>query len=282
MLPSVVWSAYIEFMNARIASALGRMLRNSLCCLLAILVAAITPVASATSVRPMPMAEICSLSGHVCWATVESITPRWADGHHEIESVVRLSGIQYLKGDGPSTAEWIIPGGTLDGFTMAVEGAPSFAVGERWMLFLLPQWRVHPCAGIWQGAFQEIATPQGRIIVGSAGMVTGLGADGHTKYGASTDRGVTAAEWNAIIAPLCVAASPNAAATSVKARADVTTLGPLGDRVWVSHIATPMRGTDGTPLNAPARRAQPGLQRPDAKLTEATPRPRTKAVEPAR
>lgn len=201
------------------------------------------------------------------WATVESIAPRWADGHHEIESVVRLVSVEYVKGEGPESVDLVMPGGTLDGFTMKIEGAPELHAGERWMLFLLPEWRTHPCVGIWQGAFQEVPTPQGRVVVGTGGLVTGLGANGHVKFGAATDRGLTAAQWNEIVAPMCAAARSEATATK-------TTPTTLGTRVWTSHTATPMRDADGRPLNAPARRADPSARRPSTPPLVAQPRPR--------
>ena len=233
--------------------------------------AALSVSAIATSVRPMPMAEVAQHSGHICWASIESVTPRWAAGHHEIESVVRLVDVEYLKGDGPESIDWVIPGGTLDGFTMTIEGAPEFKVSSRWMLFLLAQWRTHPCVGIWQGAFEEVAMPQGRVVVGSGGVVTGLGANGHARFGSATDRGVTAAQWNALIAPMC--GGKTGAAAVAAGRSAVT----IGQRVWTSHTARPMRDRDGRPLNAPARQADPSVRRPDAAPVPAMPRPRSAA-----
>ncbi|MDA1008735.1 MAG: hypothetical protein O2800_07020 [Planctomycetota bacterium] len=41
---------------------------------------------------------------------------------------------------------------------------------ERWMFFLLPEWRVHPCVGIWQGAFRFEETSTGTFVLGFWGL----------------------------------------------------------------------------------------------------------------
>ena len=48
-----------------------------------------TSPAIATSVKPMSMREIADHSAHVCWATVESTTSRWSQGHRAIETEAR-------------------------------------------------------------------------------------------------------------------------------------------------------------------------------------------------
>lgn len=139
-------------------------------------------IATATSVKTFTLRETVDLSAQVCVASIESVTSRWAKGHHEIESVVVLRDVDFLKGSGPRTIEWVIPGGTIDGVTMKIAGAPEFAAGERWMLFLLPQWKTHPCAGIWQGAFRLESGSSGPIVRGSLGIVAGIDASGFVSY----------------------------------------------------------------------------------------------------
>jgi hypothetical protein len=55
---------------------------------------------------------------------------RWAPGDRGgIETAVELAVLEVLGGEGPELLEVVLPGGTLDGLTMGVSGAPSLPVG---------------------------------------------------------------------------------------------------------------------------------------------------------
>ncbi len=132
--------------------------------LAALAIAASVP-ASATSVAPMSVPEMADHAAAVIVGEVSSVTSAWAGAPRTIESTITLREVVYLKGarggDAGGTLTLTVPGGELDGFRMRIAGAPEFAVGETWVLFVLPQWRVHPVVGISAGAFRAEAAGKG-------------------------------------------------------------------------------------------------------------------------
>ena len=246
---------------------------------LAVVVVAWTMVLStsrsdATSVKHMSMREIADLSSQVCWATIESSTPRWSEGRRAVETVFHVVDAEFMKGSGPRAFDWVVPGGTIDGITMSIAGAPTFAVGERWMLCLLPSWKTHPCAGIWQGAFRVEESTRGPIVRGASGVVTGLSADTsvtflHTQAqhvctvdACSTPHAanlaltlpnapISLAEWNALLQPLLDAS----------ARVEQPVGSVVGARVWTSESAVAFRTDAQQRANSPAKQAPPGARR---------------------
>lgn len=243
--------------------------------ILALLLWAIAAVpVQATDVEVMPISKVVSLSSHVCWATVESATARWAEGHREIETVLHLVDSSFLKGDGPAVFDLVVPGGTLGEWTMKVEGAPQFREGERWMFFLLPEWRTHPCAGMWQGAYRAAESDGGMIVrggvVGGDREVGGLDDHGHPRAPADGEAPLSVAEWTKIVSEACAldAVGRPVAEPAQGQGAAIST------RVWPSHRATPMRDNQGRPLNASARAAATGASRGRATPVPAVPMPR--------
>ncbi len=241
-----------------------------------------------TSVKTMSLPEMAGHADRVCWATIASVTPRWAtapNGIRHIESVVRLTQVDFLKGAGDERAagpaadqadaarasgfEFIVPGGTLDGLTSRVAGAPEFAEGERWLLFLLPEWRVHPCVGIWQGAFRIAEDATTATVHGWGGAVSGVDAEGfpiftHAASGASaacsactvkapgstvvcrTHTGENASPlplsaWRRLVEPIVTASAPP--------QCDPTR--DRGARVWPSGKVVPLRAATTTVEGAP-------------------------------
>lgn len=257
------------------------------CALIAIaaLVLCFSVRVEATSVKPMSMREIADLSAQVCWATVASTSSRWASDRHEIETVVQLCEVAYLKGSGPSAFEWIVPGGTMNGMTMQLAGAPSFVAGERWMLCLLPSWKTHPCAGIWQGAFRLEQGKDGAVVRGAGGLVTGLNPDSSVRYARSqrthtcssaacaqphradlstraVDPAMTSEAWNAALQPILGASTPRPLPEGLV----------VAPRIWIDSRAVPFQTSSGRPLNAPAKVARTGATRPKWKLLPASPK----------
>ncbi len=238
------------------------------------------PRLEATSVKPMSMREIADLSAQVCWATVTSTTPRWSNDHRAIETVVQLTDVEFLKGNGPQQFEWIIPGGTMDGMTMQLAGAPSFVAGERWMLCLLPQWKTHPCTGIWQGAFRVEQGEHGPIVRGAAGFVSGLNADATVRYSQvrlthacrdaacgiahsvslatqTPEPAISVEGWNAVLKPILQGSTPHV----IPDHAAVPSRVIVDSRpVSFSNVA------QQTPQVQP-KSSRPGAVRPRVKLT---------------
>lgn len=230
--------------------------------------------AQATDVEVMPLSKVVSLSGSVAWGTIESTTARWADGHHEIETVLHLVDVEFIKGQGPETWDLVVPGGTLDGWTMRVQGAPEFDAGQRWMFFLLPEWKTHPCVGIWQGAYRAVGRPGAAAVlggvVGGNRAVGGIDAQGLPRAPAEGEVPLSPEAWTQIVRKACEAE----AQSKVIQPHDGGAPAPISTRVWPSHRATAMKDKDGRPLNGAAKSVPPGTPRRDAAPSPAMPMPR--------
>ncbi len=270
--------------------------------------------ASASSVKPMPMQELADHSAQVCLVRIDSVTSRWSQpasagvdeagaralSKRQIESVVRLSEIEFLKNASslpnevmPRTLDLVVPGGSLDGFTMELCGAPQFVAGERWMLFLLPQWKTHPCAGIWQGAFRIEESVNGPVLRGHAGLVAGINSDGFVQL-ANTPGARDSA-------PRCCAMHAHTKSVITQSNASVSAITPslppislaqwraqlalilersprialakgahIGVHLVARERATPLHDTTGAAQSAPARRAPHGAKRPTQLPSKAT------------
>ncbi len=129
--------------------------RQSGCALMA--VCALTALAPASTVEPMNLDTLADLAGQVIVGQVSAVESYWTtDTPRRIESRVTLERVDYLKGapaESSTTFTLIVPGGQVGDMRMQVCCAPTFAVGDKWVLFLLPQYRVFPVVGLFQGSF---------------------------------------------------------------------------------------------------------------------------------
>jgi hypothetical protein len=156
----------------------------------ALVVAGLAAAAQAGAVRPMMLAETADLAGQVIVGEVASVRSYWAENPRRIESEVTFKGVEYLKGalaDSTSTFSLIVPGGQVGEWQMRISCAPTFAAGEKWVLFLLPSYKTFPVVGLHQGAFRVETDAEGvaRVYDASGQPITGLGADGFVR---SADR----------------------------------------------------------------------------------------------
>jgi hypothetical protein len=80
-----------------------------------------------------------------------------------------------------------IPGGTIGSKTMRVAGAPEFKAGERWVLFVLPEYRTFPVVGLWEGAFRVASDAEGisRVYDASGRAVAGIDEGGFIRTAAA-------------------------------------------------------------------------------------------------
>lgn len=136
-------------------------------------------MAEATTVVPMPLTTLADHAGQVLLGEVAATRSYWADNPRRIETEVRFVGVEYLKGarpDAPPEFTLIVPGGTVGTLTARVGCAPEFAVGDRWLLFLLPEYRVFPTVGVGQGAFLIRTDPDGtaRVYTADGDAVAGI------------------------------------------------------------------------------------------------------------
>jgi hypothetical protein len=137
----------------------------------------------AASVLPMTVATLSDYAGQAIVGDVAAVRSYWADQPRRIESEITFEKVEYLKGalpDSKSTFPLIVPGGVVGGWQMRIGGAPTFAVGERWVLFLLPSYKTFPVVGLHQGALriEQDADGVARVYDASRRPVTGLDADG--------------------------------------------------------------------------------------------------------
>jgi hypothetical protein len=139
--------------------------------------------ARADGVVPMTLNALSDYAGQVIAGEAVSVRSYWAENPRRIESEVVFQNVEYLKGrlpDSKATFSLIVPGGTVGDWQMQIGCAPKFAVGERWVLFLLPTCKTFPVVGLHQGAFRIESDAAGvaRVFDASGGAVISLGKDG--------------------------------------------------------------------------------------------------------
>jgi hypothetical protein len=150
----------------------------------------------ASTIVPMNTAGMADHAGQVIIGQVDAVRSYWLDNPRRIESEVTFEQVTYLKGRLPdSTAKFTlrVPGGTVGSARMAVCCSPDFAVGQKWVLFLLPTYKTHPVVGLYQGAFlvQPDADGVERIYSLRHGMlepIAGMSADGFIQRGSGKPR----------------------------------------------------------------------------------------------
>lgn len=136
-----------------------------------------------SSVIPMTLDTMADHAGQVIVGEVVSVRSYWAVNPKRIESEVTFEKVDVLKAPLPgasSTLKLIVPGGKVGDMQMRICCAPSFAAGEKWVLFLLPTYKTFPVVGLYQGAFRVRADAAGVERVGDAfrQAVTGLDSRG--------------------------------------------------------------------------------------------------------
>jgi hypothetical protein len=93
-------------------------------------------VAGATSIIKMEFADMIADSDRIVIGTVTGIEGQWDDSSTFIHSMVTISVETSLQGKDGGDVVLRTPGGQVGGFAMSAQGAPSFTVGERVLVFL--------------------------------------------------------------------------------------------------------------------------------------------------
>lgn len=95
-------------------------------------------VARGSAVLALELPELTARADRIVVAEVLSVTSAWDAGRKQIHSTVELGVSESWKGDLPRTRRLVLvqPGGSVDELEMKVHGLPSFAAGERAVLFL--------------------------------------------------------------------------------------------------------------------------------------------------
>lgn len=258
---------------------------------LALAWAGLTPPASGSIVVPMDLPTLADHAGQVLVGEVVSAESYWAEHPRRIETRLSLARVDYLKGRLPDATDaftLVVPGGTVGETTMRLADAPAFAVGERWVLFLLPEYRTFPTVGIAQGAFRVATDRDGtaRVFDAAHNPVTGVDAEGavqiaQARAATPADRLVSATSVR--VAP--AAADP--AATALTYDEFVTLIRPVLDRSRDHHLTQPagrrvlVRYEPRPLVPAPgaAAAATPALRRPAAQ-PERRPQARDRRAKP--
>lgn len=159
--------------------------------LLVVLIAVWVMPTRAITVVPITFEELVAQSTAIVYARVADVRGRWTADRRQIESVVSLQPIRYLKGDLGSDVVMRLPGGEAGGMTQVLPGAPVLRVGDLAVLFLGASGPAIPSpVGLTQGVF--------RVAVDSrSGAVTVLppplkaSAAGRVLRGAAERRALT-------------------------------------------------------------------------------------------
>jgi putative cell wall-binding protein len=117
------------------------------------------PTAYALVIQPLSVRDMARMADTVALVRIDSVQARRTSAG-AIETVCGIRTLETLKGSAPSSLG--LPGGTVDGVTMRVDGTPRLTLGETCLLFLDARKRI-------------IGGPQGRLTV-SEGYVPGANA----------------------------------------------------------------------------------------------------------
>ena len=92
--------------------------------------------ARATLVPALGLEELIDQSEIIAHGRVTSSWPAWDRGHKYIWTHFRLDVLDPIRGNPGASVVVSEPGGSLDGVTMRISGAPDYAVGEEAVVFL--------------------------------------------------------------------------------------------------------------------------------------------------
>lgn len=141
-----------------------RPFRQSLWALVAIFaLACFSSSARATSVLPPDFATLVSHAEVIFRGQVTALRSEWIGSGSErtIVTYVTFHVQESLKGTPPATYTLRLLGGTVGGQTLEVSGAPTFAVGDRTLLFVENNGKQFvPLVGIMHGYFRLQTDPK--------------------------------------------------------------------------------------------------------------------------
>jgi hypothetical protein len=139
----------------------------------------------AITVVPMTFEQLVGESTAVVYARVAEVRGRWTQDRRNIESIVTVEPLRYVKGDLGERIALRLPGGEAGGMTQVLPGAPVLREGDLVVLFLGSSGPSIPSpVGLTQGVFRVAvdrrtgttlvippplkASAAGRIIRGAA------------------------------------------------------------------------------------------------------------------
>jgi hypothetical protein len=126
-----------------------------------------TTVASATTMIPLTIEQLTERASAVVRGHTVATHSAW-DGHGRIVTHATVQVEQSYAGGATPGASLDVAtyGGTVDGTSMLVIGAPSFSVGEEVVLFLAPQGALgNGIAELGQGKFEVQRDAAGQALL---------------------------------------------------------------------------------------------------------------------
>jgi hypothetical protein len=128
------------------------MRRNLLIALMSCLLVA---PAGAVTVAPLSFDELVNESATVIFGRVADVQGRWTDDRRGIESLVTVEVLGRFKGSAGDTVSFTVPGGEVGRYLNLIPGAPTFARGDRAVLFLSSRGpRLPTTTGFTQGIYR--------------------------------------------------------------------------------------------------------------------------------
>jgi hypothetical protein len=126
---------------------------------------------SAMTVQPLSFAQLVADSTAVVHGRVVDVRGQWTADRQGIDSLVTLEALQYFKGGIGTTVTVRVPGGRVGSLVHVLPGAPTFAAGDRVVLFLKTNGPSIPIVtGTTQGVFRVRQDP----TLGTAVVVPGI------------------------------------------------------------------------------------------------------------
>jgi hypothetical protein len=151
--------------------------------------------AQATQVPALSVEALIDQSEIIAHGRVTSSWPAWDSGHKYIWTHYRIEVIDPIRGNPGASVVVSEPGGSLDGVSMSISGAPGYAVGEEAIVFLYrtPIGYLR-ATGYGQGKYA--VTPQTRVRANLKGLETLKTASAHG-ISLSTLDGLTITDFKA-------------------------------------------------------------------------------------
>lgn len=128
------------------------------------------PSARATVLVGKSFRDLCAEADLVFVGTVASVESRWADAQRQaIETMVTFSVATVMLGAPRDQAQLRFAGGRVEGRRSEVVGLPTFAEGDRVIVFARSGRAVSPIVGFNQGLFRIRDAGAGPTVVAADG-----------------------------------------------------------------------------------------------------------------
>jgi hypothetical protein len=208
--------------------------------------------AAGSTVLPLTIEQLSDAAGQVIEGTVARTESHWTADGTTIVTQVQFEQVAYHKGrlaDAGETFELVVPGGMVGDASLRITHAPRFEVGERWLLFLHPEYSIHPVVGIHRGAFRIETDSQGRRTVHAS---SGVAVTGFDDTGLPMVAHASSADSDTA-RPRCVLGGTSGSVVGVRPLAQAAVQGMMYDE-FMDRIRPVLEASKKHALNVPAGR----------------------------